>query len=250
MNIELPTFVDKNQLKFDWDFIKFLCKLGGISDISIKSFVKDTEIIFETEMGLDNKGTAIASKTQDKINSTYNYKLRAPFELTFPMHAYDWAKLEINIDINEILRKILHEEKQWKKGISDPEAWAYYLDQSIKDALGEAIYKYLVTEVTIGETIYGIGPLLAMTARALYDELAKGSSPETTLGQVFLTMFIISLMENFHNFMRTLYRNYITETDRNFRLSLIFPIGPQIDRVLLTRLLMVLKPIVQANNEA
>ena len=200
-DLDLPPYVDQSSLGIDLRTVRFLQRLGGIDRVSIREDYSQSKSLYQ----------ASSTNTMDGILSSFRR-----------------VKGLVKVNTDEINRRIL-EDKSWQ-GVGSQEAWAYYLDKSVKSGITSLGYRNTLgikgTDLTsfVGVSMIPLAFVHSMSHMVVQSSEISyylGIAGSYLLGSAFDSLFINTALH---------------VADYRTRFSLVL-FGPQVDRAALIKLI-------------
>lgn len=149
LNFSLPPFIDREQIGVNTQAIEYLCQLAGIRRLIITSSTNgETTQSVPVILGSRRDGTAVAghaiTKVKADIATADQTQVTNSNNPLFTSKAKDWIDLRIELNMNEIQRKI--EQGKWKRGVADTSAWTHYINKAISTKIANRGLKHLIVD--------------------------------------------------------------------------------------------------------
>ncbi len=225
--VHLPEFVNTDQIGVNLRGLDRLCRIGGIGHVRVTSSEGETTQFVPTVVGISKNGEAIASKTGVRTSIptfTVDSEKERPGLDSFPSalpHAASWINTTININTNEVANRI-QDDSKWKHGVHSTEAWAYHLNQAVRQGVTDSALKHLtmgLSKINWGETAFQYGLM----------GFFESQNGNPTLESGIFRYFFVGGFLNMLAYVRS--RGY----GEDFRISAFY--GPQLDRALILKLM-------------
>jgi len=243
--LNLPPYIDQNQIGVNLKAIHSLCRLGGIEHLRIISNTKgDTSTEIPQTAGYDSQGSAYGS-------SKISRNIVSPQDSSFgpswygPIHAADWIGATIDVNINEVIFR-MNNDKRWKnKGIRSLESWSHFLNQAMKQEVSTIGTKNLMSGLRTndGVAMIIIDGLTTATGFGFPFPQFLGLSPLESGPMIVMAgnAFANMVTWRFYELNQNRWSN--VESNR-YRLSLFYGIQP--DRALALQLLAKTSTLVKS----
>jgi len=245
--VRLPPYINSGEIRVNQEKVDGLCKFAGISSLQVFSVDNgETSRTSPVVIGVDKNGAGLAGKDVARTNvPTYEVKGKNHKSPPFPWPNFEkdpttflvdviqsvmdyrpasmqQIVLKINLNTQEISQRIATDSR-WKNGTRSLEAWAHYLNTSVRSGIRDAGIRHLMFDTDWQNSAKAIASNTG-AVMSLIQAVEKGIDPIVSVITFFLAGSIIGLAES----------GYAKLLNGENRFSPF--VGPQIDRALVLAL--------------
>jgi hypothetical protein len=222
VKISLPGFVDSERIGLDVAHLERLCRIAGISELTIKSHSGSRSSGRPVILGVQKDGTAIGGFEKAASTTETNISKRDKLE----QRICEWRKVSISIDMDYLTDEI--QEGEGENSIFD---WVKKLDTEISDNVYSSGMKVLMdTDPGFRVTVEAIFYAWLIVSQSL-------SSNPMDIQHILALLFSYGLGKAAIA--------GITGKMKDLRLSLVHPFGMELDRAAVFVIMSNVKSLVK-----
>ena len=233
-----PEWVPLNKLSLNIKRLKTMCRIGGISDLVIGATdTGETSSFVPMISGFNSQGEATAAKggLKTKVPTHEQLGLKPP-QLRF--HEGRWTLGAVILNSNEIANQIRFNDK-FSGNIRSEEAWAYFIDKSIKEGVEKVGVNHLTSGFSALEKAFSAMYYAVPLTAAL---MLKDIPTNILLVNYLYNYSLMRIITNLHIFLR----NHFNPQEFGIRQS--FFDGPELDRALILKAVSKTSTLVKPTN--